>query len=93
MKKSVIIYLLSGHRLEAIQVKFYFSGQSAQFWQFLRPDRQSELILTFLVYACCNLNIFGEIFEILPVNKTEIFRNFHLASSPIFRGPGPLNTH
>jgi hypothetical protein len=54
----------------------------------LRPDGQSEQILTFLVYACCNPNIFGKNFEILSVHKTEIFGNFHLASSPIIGGPG-----
>jgi hypothetical protein len=58
----------------------------------LRPDGQSEQILTFSVYACCNPNIFGEIFEILSVHKTEIFGNFHLASSPIIGGPDDVGT-
>jgi hypothetical protein len=46
--------------------------------------------LTFSVHTCSNPNIFGEFFENLSVHKTGIFRNFHLASSPIIGGPGAL---
>ena len=48
---------------------------------------QSEQILTLGAHACCNPNIFGEIFEILSVHKSQIFGNFHQALPPIFRGP------
>ena len=34
-----------------------------------------------------NLNILGEIFEILSVHLSQVFRNFHLALPLIFRGP------
>jgi hypothetical protein len=84
MKKSVIIYL---HIWKRSEQNCYFGGQSEHIWHFLRSDGQSKQISTFLVYACCNLNIFGKIFEILSIHKTEIFGNFHLASSPIIRGP------
>src|SRR6266481_1751828 len=60
---------------------------SEQIWVFLRPDGQSEQILTLEAHACCSLNIFGEIFEILSVHKSQIFGNFHQALLPIFRGP------
>jgi hypothetical protein len=86
--EEICDYILTVYRLwKRSERNCYFGGQSEQIWQFLRPDGQSEQILTFLVYACCNLNIFGEIFEILSVHKTEIFGNFHLASSPIIGGP------
>jgi hypothetical protein len=62
-------------------------GQSEQIWAFLRPDAQSEQILTCWVNACCNPNIFGEIFENLSVHKAQIFGKFHLALPPIVRGP------
>ena len=61
-----------------VQTKFGF------FWW---PDGQSKQILTFGTHACCNPNIFWEIFEISSVHKSQIFENFHLALPPIFRGP------
>ena len=89
--EEICDYILTAYRLGVVwkrsERNCYFSGQSERIWHFLRPDGQSEQILTFLVYACCNPNIFGEIFEILSVHKTEIFGNFHLASSPIIGGP------
>src|SRR5882672_10656972 len=54
---------------------------------FLRPDGQSEQILTLGAHACCSPNIFGEIFEISSVHKSQMFGNFHQALPPIFRGP------
>jgi hypothetical protein len=39
------------------------------------------------MHACSNLNIFGEIFDILSVHKTQIFKNFHLALPTIIGGP------
>ena len=69
------------------QAKMVIWGQLEQIWHFGGPDGQSEQILVFLMYACSNLNIFGEILEILSIHKTQIFRNFHLALPPIIRGP------
>jgi len=60
---------------------------SKQIWVFLRPDGQSEQILTLGAHACCSLSIFGEIFEISCIHKSQIFGNFHQALPPIFRGP------
>ena len=60
---------------------------SEQIWVFLRPDGQSEQILTFLANAYYNPNILGENFEILSVHLRQVFGNFHLALPPIFRGP------
>ena len=62
-------------------------GQSEQICGILRPDGQSEQNLTFWANACCSPNILGEIFEFLSVHLSRIFRNFHLALPPIFRGP------
>ena len=62
-------------------------GQSKQIWLFLRPDELSEQKLTFQANACCSPNIWGEIFEFLSIHMGQIFRNFHLALSPIFGGP------
>ena len=62
-------------------------GQSEQNWGILRPDEQSEQKLTFWANACCSPNILGGNFEILSIHISQIFRNFHLASPPIFRGP------
>ena len=63
-------------------------AQSGKIRGFLRPDGQSEQKLTIWANACCNPNILGEIFEFLSVHISQIFRNFHLALPPIFRGPG-----
>src|SRR5882672_8186458 len=58
---------------------------SEQIWVFLRPDGQSEQILTLGAHACCSPNIFGENFEISSVRKSQIFGNLHQALPPIFR--------
>ena len=95
--EEICDYILTAYCLGVVwkqsEWNCYFSGQSERIWHFLRPDGQFEQILTFLVYACCNPNIFGEIFEILSVHKTEIFGNFHLASSPIIGGPAWWEWH
>jgi hypothetical protein len=68
-------------------------GQSKQIWHFGGPDGPSKKILVFSTHACSILNIFGEIFEILSVHKTQIFGNFHLALPPIIRGPFQILQH
>src|SRR6267154_1294553 len=58
----------------------------------IRPQKTPNL--TFLADACCNPNIWDENFEILSIHISWTFGNFHLASSPIFRGPMyVLSTH
>ena len=79
--------MLMGWMLPSESEITIFWGQSEQIWIFLRPDGPSEQSLAFSVHACCDPNIFGEIFEILSVHNAQIFGNFHLASPPIIGGP------
>ena len=62
----------------------------ANFGFFWWPDGPSEQILAFSVHVCCDPNIQIEVLENLSIHNTQIFGNFHLALSPIIRGPVPL---